>query len=1185
MDVLVVVALTVGTIVLFAWGRWSLDAVALLLAVSLALTGLVSPEEAVSGFANPATLTVLAMLILAGGLVRTGAAAELGRVIERFGGRSETGLLAALMAVAALTSAFVSNTAVVAVLLPVVVGLARERRLPASRFLIPLSFASMFGGTLTLIGTSTNLVVDSLARQHGLERLRMFEFAPVGIAIVALGVGYVLLAGGRLIPARGAVEPGRSGRLEGFLTELCVGRNSPLLGRALGDAGFEKRHGVEVLEIRRGSRRVFLTSVEPLQAADLLLVRGAPDALLALGEVEGLSLMPDARLAGDDGEPEQAVLAEAVISPTSRLRGRTPEQVFFRQRYDMTILGIRRREESLRERLSRVRLRVGDTLLLKGRRGHLRELARDPDFLLLGERRVEVPRLARLGLSVGILAGVVALSVLGLAPLLVSALLGVVAMVLLGCLTMEEAYDSVDWSVIFVLAGVLPLGIALERTGVAAWLGRALVASCGGLGPFAVLAGVYLATALLSEIVSNNATAVLMTPIAIAAADGVGVDGRPFVFTVAFAASASFLTPVGYQTNMLVYGPGGYRYTDFLRVGAPLSVLLWGLTTFLVPIVWPFEAPDERAAQGAAAEGRARIVAEPRALPARSSVLARLYSAGHDTELSALARDPRPRELARLAGRAPKGRRARAGSRAGAGEPRFRDRPLEALVRDAHARGSARGPPAPAGPVLPALVLRGPARPAPRTGRGGARHGRGAARAGGRRAGQGLPRLLPAGPRRAGAARQPAGPAQRRGRDPRARAGPRLARPALRPREGPRRRGPHARAGEDQPVPDGGRGGDRRARAMLERQGEQLDDVDPAQLEGPLAHLVSEQLSMPYTYGRRLLWDRWREGGWEAVRACFDHRPVSTEQVMHPEKRGLDAPQAIELPPWPEALGAAELVHEDRLGEMAIYGLLLTAGVEHGQAQLAATGWDGDRMRAYRLADGGLAVLWRTVWDREEDARQFASAVAPRGDARVRARGRTVDWVRAKPASLARKLLDALSAAPPELTADPADGESTAAIETGLLAEQGKDPYLAEGRWVQPRYGFSVPVPEGWSETVINGLHVLTGPRTATFADNLNVVTVPNPAGKDVAALLEENRTAIQQYGLTLDEIETRAIDGRDVLWIRYHGNLMQRDVRLTAVIFLHGDEQVVVTVTVLETEWSERREVVDGIFAGMRFG
>jgi di/tricarboxylate transporter len=532
-------------------------------------------------------VTVLAMLILGAGLTRTGAVADLGRRIARIAAGGRWRIPFVVMLAAAGLSAFVNNTAVVAVMLPVTVKLANDAGISPSKLLIPLSFAAMFGGTMTLIGTSTNLLVSALAPHHGQPPFSMFEFLPLGLVLTVTGIAYMALAGRFLLPGRKTRQLTESYHLREYMAELAVGQNSELVGKPLREARIEERFGVEVVGVIRDGRRVGWGLDAPVQAGDLLIVHGPVKELMEVKELPGLSLKPEVELGDEDLTSEDVVLAEAVIAPTSHLRGRTPAEVFFRQRYSLTILAIQRRGLSLHQRLAHTPLTVGDTLLLQGRRSFLQELAQDGDFLVLGEVDPPVLRRTKAWIAIAIMAAVAALAALGVAPILVTALAGVAVIILTGCLTMQEAYESVDWAVIFLLAGMIPLGTAFERTGAAQLLVDGAIAILGPLGPLGVLSAFYLLASLLTQLMSNNATAILLTPIAAATAAQLGVNTRPFLMAIAFAASASFMTPLGYQTNVLVYGPGGYRYRDYLKVGTPLTLVCWLLATALIPIFWP----------------------------------------------------------------------------------------------------------------------------------------------------------------------------------------------------------------------------------------------------------------------------------------------------------------------------------------------------------------------------------------------------------------------------------------------------------------------------------------------------------------------------------------------------------------------------------------------------------------------
>lgn len=585
-DVIAVAVIVVGAVGLFVRGRLRPDVVSLLVLVTLALSGLVTAEEAISGFANPATITVLAMLILAAGLARTGVTQSAAQLIARVGGASEFQLLTVLMVATVVLSAFVNNTAVVAAFMPLVVKLAGDRGMSPSHFLIPLSFASMFGGTMTLIGTSTNLLVNTLAQREGLAPFGMFEFARLGGVLTVVGLAYLLLVGRRLLPDRTTQLTERY-RVREYLTEIVIREDSDLVGQSMHELDLEANHGVEVIEIFRGDRKIWRPQGATIAVGDVLLVHGPVDSLLALKERKGLEMRQESVSRDEDLTSEDVALAEAVVAPRAGVQGRSARETFFRRRYNLTILAIRQHRGLRRDRLADCPLSVGDTLLLQGPRASMQELAQDRDFLLIGELEATPPRWSRRWIAVGIMVGVAALAASGIVPVVVASLAGVAAMILGGCLTIEDAYEAVDWSVIFLLAGMIPLGIALDRSGGARLLADTALTFGSWLGPTAVISIFYIVASLLTELMSNNATAILLTPVAVASAGALGIDPRPLLFAVAFAASASFMTPVGYQTNLLVFGPGGYRYADYLRVGTPLNILFWLIATVLIPVLWP----------------------------------------------------------------------------------------------------------------------------------------------------------------------------------------------------------------------------------------------------------------------------------------------------------------------------------------------------------------------------------------------------------------------------------------------------------------------------------------------------------------------------------------------------------------------------------------------------------------------
>ncbi len=583
----IVFGLVAAMMATFITDRFPPEAVAMVGAVTLLLSGVLSPAEMLSGFSNPATVTVAAMFILSAGLQKTGALAALGGVLIR-AARWPWLLLLLLMVATGAISAFVNNTAAVAVLLPPVLLAARERRLPASRLLIPLSFASQFGGVCTLIGTSTNLLVNSIAIRAGLPAFSMFEFAQLGLILFGAGVLYLWLLGPWLLPDRPATELVERYGLGEFFTEFRVMPGSRLVGRMLRSGRLPGAESVVLVELVRARQHLVVPENEPLRAGDLLIVRGEAKDLLALRGSAGLELNPEFKLRDAVLQGGDLMLAEAIVAPGAPFAGQTVGDLRLGDEHDLAVLALQRRGATLRSRIAHTPLEIGDLLLFLGRREAVDRLTHDRDFILLGE--VSAPKLTRgrVPWALGIMAAVVGLAGAGVVDILPASILGGLALWATGCLKTEELFEVVQWRVVVLLAMMIPLGTALEKTGGAAWLAGKVLAVVGSETPRLALAVIYLMTAVLTEFMSNNATAVLLTPLAIGTAISLGVDPKPFVLAVAFAASTSFATPVGYQTNAMVYTAGGYRFADFARIGIPLNLLFFAIAVWGLPYFWPF---------------------------------------------------------------------------------------------------------------------------------------------------------------------------------------------------------------------------------------------------------------------------------------------------------------------------------------------------------------------------------------------------------------------------------------------------------------------------------------------------------------------------------------------------------------------------------------------------------------------
>jgi di/tricarboxylate transporter len=768
-------------VLLFVSERIRMDLVALLVLGSLAVTSLVTPAEALSGFSNPAVVTVWAVFILSAGLARTGVAKGVGRQVLRFSGRSEIRLILVIMLTAGVMSAFMNNVGVAALLLPVVMDISRQTGRAPSRLLMPLAIGALLGGLTTLIGTPPNILISDALRDAGLDPFQLFDYAPVGVVVMLVGILFVILVGRYLLPMRdptreetarahpdledlygieerlfvlhipqGSALDGRTlvesrlglalgvnviaitrhgnaeellapapsvilhagdrllvqGRTDQLveiqdqpyltveeeqvpvdqltsqeirLAEVSLSSQSSLIGKTLAQINFRRRYGLNVLAIwrngtlrrtdlqdlslqlgnilllqgpgdrlaalqddpdfllsametahiqqlherlvamrvpensalvgrtllesrlghafdlvvlsivRQGQTRLMPAPEEKLEAGDLLLVEGKPEDLRTLHGLQDLEVeqQPVSAPQEVELESERVGLAEVVLSPRNTLAGKTLREIHFREKYDLTVLAIWRNGRAYRSHLGIMPLQFGDALLVHGPRHQLTVLGSEPDFLVLTEAAQEEPRLQKAPLAVLIMAGVLATVIVGWLPIAVAAVVGAAVMVLTRCLTMDEAYRAIEWRAVFLIAGMLPLGIAMQNSGAADFLAEGVVRIVGPYGPLAVIAGLYLLATLATQVMPNPAVAVLLAPIALNTAATINVSPYTLMMAVAVAASASFLSPVAHPANVLVMGPGGYRFADYLKVGIPLTLAVLAVVLLVLPVVWP----------------------------------------------------------------------------------------------------------------------------------------------------------------------------------------------------------------------------------------------------------------------------------------------------------------------------------------------------------------------------------------------------------------------------------------------------------------------------------------------------------------------------------------------------------------------------------------------------------------------
>ncbi len=592
------------TVVLFVSDRLRLDVIAIMVILALMLSGLLSPEEALAGFGDPVVLLIGGLFVIGEGLFRTGIAHSVGNWLMGVAGTNETRLMVLLMLVVAVLSAFMSSTGAVAIFIPIALSLAAKGGVSPSRLMMPMAIASLIGGMLTLIGTPPNLVVSTQLERSGLEPFGFFSFTPIGLLILLVGLGYLLTIGRTLLPKGGGKQQGREVRLTvkeladtyGITGQLhCVQLTdkSTLAGQTVAEALLRSRYGVTVLGIER--HEGFARSVIPalaetlLQGDDILYVVGTELALADFLDAEGLERLP-VEEAYKYGSQELGV-GEVMIPPESELIGRTLREAAFRSRHGLSVLAIQRKGEPLEADFSRTQLDIGDALLVGGGWKQIRLLQGDrKDFLVLSvaaELEEVAPARSQAPVALLILFGMLALMTFKLVPAVTAVLLAALAMVFFRCVSMEESYKAINWQSLVLIAGMLPIATALEKTGGMKLIVDSLIIGLGDLGPFAVMAGLFVLASVLSQFISNTAATVLIAPVAVGAAQGMGVSPYTFLMTVAVAASTAFATPVSSPVNTLVLGPGEYRFNDFIKVGVPLIMLCMVVTLLIVPLIFP----------------------------------------------------------------------------------------------------------------------------------------------------------------------------------------------------------------------------------------------------------------------------------------------------------------------------------------------------------------------------------------------------------------------------------------------------------------------------------------------------------------------------------------------------------------------------------------------------------------------
>jgi di/tricarboxylate transporter len=586
--ILLLVILAVA-LLFFSFEWVSADIVGLGVVLALVLTGLLPVEDAFRGFGSETVIMIFALLVLTAALVRTGVVEMAGRSILNRIGDDPRRMLLIIMVAAASLSSFMSNTAAAALFVPIVIGLSRRLRVSPSLYLMPLAFASILASSVTLIGTSTNIVVSGLMSQHGLEPLGMFELTPVGVPIAILGLAYMYFLGPKLIPNRSAPDEIAQYGLRPFLTEVVVLPESSLSGKTLSESGLGRNLDLTVLRVMRDGSNFLAPQADlSLQEGDVLLVEGQRDDILKIKNTAGISMKADVDLPQILEPRKELRLAEMILLLRSPLVGRTLKGLGFRERYGLQVLAINRHGEMVHQRISQLPLRMGDVLLVQGQPEKLQALEKETSVRLLEEMPDQRINLPRARLAVGIFLGAILIAGLDLVSLPVAMLLGAVGVFLTRCITPEEAYREIEWKAIILIGSMLAFGSAMEATGTARFLALGIVQLVGNAEPVWLLSGFFLLTVALTQPMSNQAAAVVVLPVALAAARELGLDPRPFAVMIAVAASTSYITPLE-PACLMVYGLGRYKFFDFIKVGSLLTVVVYVLAILIVPLLWPLQ--------------------------------------------------------------------------------------------------------------------------------------------------------------------------------------------------------------------------------------------------------------------------------------------------------------------------------------------------------------------------------------------------------------------------------------------------------------------------------------------------------------------------------------------------------------------------------------------------------------------
>jgi len=585
MQIVIVLFLLVVAIVLLAVEYWSIDVVALMLMLTLVLTRIITPEQAMSSFGEGALVMIGSVLVMTGAIIETGVANRIGILISSISGDSRLRFFVFNLVAVTLVSAFINNVAATAIFVPIVMGVARRMNWSPSLFLLPVAYGSILGGTCTLIGTSTNVAVSGQLPRYGLSAFELFEFAPIGLSIAITGILYLTAIGRRFIPDRGGKDLVREYHIKEYLTEITIPAGSQLVGKTIRGSGLRASFDLNVLGIvREGKQLLFPNQQELFQANDLLLLEGKLENILHLKEETGTEIK--AEINSKDFISDEVRMTEVMVSPTSDLVGQTIKEANFRQRYGLNALAIYRQGESLVNKLGRIPLTMGDTLLVQGESEKISNLRSNPDLIVLGEVPNRNYRRHKATLALLIFFGAISVGGSGLLPITISFLMGATLMVLTGCLSTQQAYENIEWRVLFLIAGMSSMALAMESSGAAKFLADSVIHLLGRFGTMTVLGAFFWITVLLTQPLSNAAAALLILPTAMNAAQELNVNPRSFAMMVCIAASISLVTPFE-PACALVYGPGKYEFLDFVKNGAVLTLIAFFVSMLVIPIYWP----------------------------------------------------------------------------------------------------------------------------------------------------------------------------------------------------------------------------------------------------------------------------------------------------------------------------------------------------------------------------------------------------------------------------------------------------------------------------------------------------------------------------------------------------------------------------------------------------------------------